>query len=57
MLAAFGIGMFVERSAVEPSQGPRVLREVRWDPIHDDADAGLVQGVDQRPEVVGCAES
>ncbi|COW10234.1 Uncharacterised protein [Mycobacterium tuberculosis] len=49
--------MFVERSAVEPSQGPRVLREVRWDPIHDDADAGLVQGVDQRPEVVGCAES
>ena len=56
LLAAAGVGVLVERGAVEAAQRPRVLGEVRGHPVHDHADAGLVQRVDQRPEVVGSAE-
>ena len=57
LLAAPGVGMLVERGAVEPAQRPCVLGEVRRYPVHDDTDTGLVQRVDKRPEIVGCAES
>ena len=42
--------------AVEPAQRPFVLGEVRRHPVQDDADAGLVQPVDQVPQVVRDAE-
>ena len=48
LLTAAGVGMLVERCAVEPAERPRVLGEVGGDPVHDDADAGLVQRVDER---------
>jgi hypothetical protein len=42
LLTASGIGMFVERCAVEAAQRPCVLREVRRYPVHQHADTGLV---------------
>lgn len=48
--------MFVEWSVVELFQGLCVFWEVCWDLIYDDVDVGLVQGVDQCLEVVGCVE-
>ena len=47
------IFMLVEGGAIEPGKAMSVLGEVRGDPVDDDADAGLVQGVDQVPEIVG----
>ena len=49
--------MLVERGAVEAAQRPCVLGEVRRHPVHDDADARLVQRVDERPKIVRSAES
>ena len=57
LLAALGIGVFVERGAVEAAQRPGVLGKVRRHPVDDDADAGPVQRVDQSPELVGRAEA
>ena len=57
LLAAAGIGVLVERCAVEPAQRPGVLGKVGRDPVHDDADSGLVQRVDECAEFVGGAES
>ncbi len=48
--------VLVERGAVEALQRPRVGGEVARDPVDDDADAGLVQLVDQVTELVGGAE-
>ena len=48
--------MLVEGGAVEAPQCPGVLREVGGNPVHQDADAGLVQGVDEVTEFIGCAE-
>ena len=42
--------------AVELRERPGVAREVRGHPVDDDADARLVQRVDEEPEVVGRAE-
>ena len=55
--AALGVGVLVERGAVEAGQGPLVGREVARHPVQDDADAGLVQAVDEQPEAVGVAEA
>ncbi len=55
MLALAGVGVLVERRAVEAGERPVVLGEVRRDPVDDDADAPPVQVVDQRPEPVGVA--
>ena len=48
--------MLVQGLAVEPGECERVLGKVPRDPVHDDADAGLVQAVDEVLEVVGGAE-
>ena len=56
MPAAPWVGVLVERCAVEPHEGPLIGREVARDPVEDDADARLVQGVDEPPEAVGVAE-
>ena len=57
MLAAPRIRVLVERLAVEAGQSERVLREVPRHPVDDDADAGLVQPVDQVAQVVRLAEA
>ena len=57
VLALAGVGVLVEGGAVEAGQGEVVLGEVGRHPVDDDADAGLVQGVDEEPEVVGRAEA
>ena len=44
--------MFVEMRAVEVGEAVSVGREVRWNPVEDDADAVLVQVVDQVHEVL-----
>ncbi len=55
--AALGVGVLVERGAVEAGQRPLVGGEVAGHPVEDDADAGLVQPVDEQPEAVGVAEA
>ena len=56
LVAAAGVRVLVERQAVEPGEGERVAGEVPRHPVEDDADAGLVQPVDEVLEVVGGAE-
>ena len=56
VLALAGIGVLVERGAVEAGEGPVVLREVGGHPVDDDADAALVEVVDEVAEVVGRPE-
>ena len=55
VLALARIGVLVEGGAVEASQSPVVLGEVPRNPVHDDADAGLVELVDEVTQVVGGA--
>ena len=57
VLALARVGVLVERGAVEAGQAPVVLREVRRDPVDDDADARLVESIDEIAEVVGVTES
>ena len=57
LLAPPRVGVLVEGGAVEPGQCPGVLREVRGDPVDDDADAGLVQRVDEVAELVRVTEA
>ena len=54
--AALGVGVLVERGAVEAGQRPLVGGEVAGHPVEDHADPGLVQPVDEQPEAVGVAE-
>ena len=44
--------MLVESLAIKATQGPIILGEVGWHPVHDDADAILVQGIDQLSEFI-----
>jgi hypothetical protein len=53
--AAPRIGVLVEVGAVEPAQAVGVGREVRGHPVDDHPDAGLVQRVDHRHQIVGRA--
>ena len=57
LLTSTRVGVLVERGAVESAQGPGVLGEVGGHPVDEHADAGLMQPVDQVPEIVGSAES
>ncbi len=57
VLAAAGIRVLVERLAVEPCEREGVLREVTRHPVHDHADVGLVEPVDEVAQVVGVAEA
>ena len=56
VLAAAGVRVLVQRGAVEAGERELVLGEVRRDPVHDHADAGVVEGVDQVAQLVGRAE-
>src|SRR5690606_41285629 len=51
LLAAAGVGVLVERGAVEAGQRPFVAREVRGHPVEQDADARAVQMVDEGAEI------
>ena len=51
-----GVGVLVQVGAVELGERPGVAREVRGHPVDDDADARLVQRVDEEAEVVRGAE-
>ena len=57
MLALARVGVLVKRGAIEIRQAMRIAREVRRHPIEQDANAGLVQDVDERPEVVRRSEA
>ena len=52
MLAAAGVGVLVQRRAVEQPQAVAVAGEVGRHPIENHADAGLVQQVDEIHEVL-----
>ena len=55
--AAARVGVLVEGGAVELGQRPLIGGEVARHPVEDDADAGLVQPVDEALEAVGVAEA
>ncbi len=57
MFAAPGIGVLVQRSAVEPAEAPLVTREVRRHPVDDHADAALVQRIDEARQPARIAEA
>jgi hypothetical protein len=57
LLAAARVAVLVQRGAVEAAERELVLREVRGHPVDDDADAGVVQRVDEVAEVVRVAEA
>jgi hypothetical protein len=57
VLAAAGIGVLVERVAVETGEREGILREMARNPVHDDAEARPVQPVDEVAQVVGAAET
>jgi hypothetical protein len=56
LLAEKRVRVLVQGRPVEPAEGPLVLGEVRRNPVQQDADARLVQPVDEVAEVVGVAE-
>src|SRR5262249_23009517 len=47
--------MLVQSRAIEAAERPRVFRKVGRNPVHDHADAALVQVVDQITQIVGLA--
>ena len=49
--------MLVQRSAIETTQCPVILGKVSRHPIEDHSDPGLVELVDQEPQVVGFTET
>jgi hypothetical protein len=53
VLTQAGVGVLVQRRAVEARQRPVVLGEVPGDPVDEDPDARLVQPVNQIAEIVG----
>ncbi len=57
MFAQAGIGVFVQRFAVEAGQAVSVLGKVRRHPVEDHADIVLVAVVDEIAEVVRRAEA
>ena len=52
MQAEARVFVLVQRSAVETGERPVVLREVAGHPVEQHAQAGLVAGVDESPQVV-----
>jgi hypothetical protein len=57
VLAAARIGVLVEAGAVETREAVGVFREMRGHPVHDDAEAGAVGGIDEVAKIVGRAET
>ena len=57
VLAEARVGVFVEMGAVEVAEAVFVAREVGRHPVEDDADAALVQRVDEEHEVLRRAEA
>ena len=57
MLATGRVRILVQRRAIESAKGERVLREMRRNPVHDYADAGLVHLLDEILEVVRAAKA
>ena len=51
MEALAHVGVLVEVGAVEAGQREGVGGEVRWDPVEEHADAGLVELIDEPREV------
>jgi hypothetical protein len=56
VLASSRVGVLVQGVAVEARQRPLVGGEVPRHPVEDDADAGLVEPVDEVAQVVGGAQ-
>ncbi len=56
MFALPRIGMLVQGGAVEASEGPFILREVSGNPIQNHADSGLMQSIDQVPQLIGATQ-
>ncbi len=57
MEAFLRVGMLVQRSAVEPRHAVGIGREMRRDPIDDDADAGAVTRIDEAAKALGRPEA
>jgi hypothetical protein len=57
VLTAPRVGVLVEGLAVEPGECERILGEVAGNPVHDHADAGLMQTIDQVSQVIRGAEA
>ena len=57
MHALLRVGVLVEVGAVEVAEAVLVAREVRRHPVEDDADAALVQRIDQVHEILRRAEA
>ena len=57
VFAAQRVRVLVQRGAVEAAEREGILREVGGHPVHDHADAGLMELVDQVTEVVGGTET
>jgi len=53
MLAFARVLVFVESGAIETCERPVIAGEMGGNPIDDDADAGLVKGVDDELEILG----
>jgi hypothetical protein len=56
VLGLLGVGVLVEMCAVEIGQTMLIAREMRWDPVEEDADAAAVEGVDEVHEFLWRAE-
>lgn len=57
VFAAQRVRILVQRGAIETAERKGILREVSGHPVHDHADAGLMELVDQVTEIVGGAEA
>jgi len=49
--------VFIESSAIEPGEAVGIFGEVAGNPVEQDADVGLMAGVDEEHEVLGGAEA
>ena len=57
LLTAARIRVLIAGLTIKFTEGEGVLREVRWDPVNDDADAGVVHSIDKRAQVIGISPS
>ena len=57
MLSLLGVGVLEEMGAVEIAEAVLVPREMGGNPIENDADAALMQRVDEGHEILGRAEA
>src|SRR5215472_8337635 len=57
VLALAPVGVFVKCCAVEEDQAVSVFWEMARHPIDNHSDTGLVAGVNEKFEVIGCAKA